>query len=43
MTSRAPIGYLAIAANEVSTNQGFKSIVCNEKLVSLNFILFTSI
>ena len=26
-TSRAPIGYTAIAANEVSTNQGFKSVV----------------
>lgn len=26
-SSRAPIGYTAIAANEISTNQGFKSIV----------------
>ncbi|MDE2773408.1 MAG: restriction endonuclease subunit S [Gemmatimonadota bacterium] len=26
-SSRAPIGYVAIAANAVSTNQGFKSIV----------------
>jgi type I restriction enzyme S subunit len=26
-TSRAPIGYTAIAANQISTNQGFKSIV----------------
>jgi type I restriction enzyme S subunit len=26
-TSRAPIGYTAIAANEMSTNQGFKSVV----------------
>ena len=26
-TSRAPIGYIAIAANPISTNQGFKSIV----------------
>jgi type I restriction enzyme, S subunit len=26
-TSRAPIGYTAIAVNEVSTNQGFKSVV----------------
>lgn len=26
-TSRAPIGYVAIAANEISTNQGFKSVV----------------
>ena len=26
-TSRAPIGYVAIATNSISTNQGFKSIV----------------
>lgn len=26
-TSRAPIGYTAIAANDVSTNQGFKSVL----------------
>ena len=26
-SSRAPIGYLAIASNEVTTNQGFKSVV----------------
>ena len=26
-TSRAPIGYVTIAANPISTNQGFKSIV----------------
>ncbi len=30
-SSRAPIGYLAIAKNEVSTNQGFKSIVPAKK------------
>ena len=29
-TSRAPIGYIAIAENEVSTNQGFKSITPND-------------
>lgn len=29
-SSRAPIGYVAIAANEVCTNQGFKSVVPNE-------------
>lgn len=30
-TSRAPIGYVAIASQGVCTNQGFKSIVVNEK------------
>ena len=29
-SSRAPIGYVAIAENEVCTNQGFKSVVPNE-------------
>lgn len=29
-SSRAPIGYVAIAENELCTNQGFKSIVPNE-------------
>lgn len=31
-SSRAPIGYIAIAANEVCTNQGFKSIVPNDSI-----------
>ena len=30
-SSRAPIGYVAIAANELCTNQGFKSVVPNER------------
>lgn len=34
-TSRAPIGYVAIAAESVCTNQGFKSVVANEKTDSL--------
>lgn len=29
-SSRAPIGYIAIAGNEVTTNQGFKSVVPND-------------
>ena len=29
-SSRAPIGYVAIANNELCTNQGFKSVVPNE-------------
>ena len=31
-SSRAPIGYIAIAANEITTNQGFKSVVPNENV-----------
>ena len=30
-SSRAPIGYVAIAANDMCTNQGFKSIIPNEE------------
>ena len=31
-SSRAPIGYIAIAQNELTTNQGFKSIVPNKQV-----------
>ena len=33
-SSRAPIGYVAIAANPICTNQGFKSIVPNKNVDS---------
>ena len=33
-SSRAPIGYVAIAANPVATNQGFKSFVLGDELLS---------
>ncbi len=35
LTTRAPVGYLAIANNEVATNQGFHSLVPNNKTNSL--------
>ena len=34
-SSRAPIGYCAIAENDICTNQGFKSIIPNENTDSL--------
>ena len=34
-SSRAPIGYTAIAANPISTNQGFKSIVPYDSSISV--------
>src|SRR5699024_243830 len=40
MSSRAPIGYLAIAKNQITTNQGFKSIVPNLNIGS-EFIYYT--
>ena len=33
-SSRAPIGYVVIAKNEMSTNQGFKNIIITESLIS---------
>lgn len=33
-SSRAPIGYVALAKNPICTNQGFKSIICDETKVS---------
>ena len=34
-SSRAPIGYIAIAENELSTNQGFKSLVPGSEEINL--------
>lgn len=33
LTTRAPIGKVAIAGNEMCSNQGLKNIICNDKLV----------
>lgn len=40
-SSRVPIGYLAIAADELATNQGFKSMIPDEKMRSVH-LLFPS-
>ena len=42
-TSRAPIGYIAIAANDVCTNQGFKSVVPNTDLIDSKFLYYSLI
>lgn len=43
-SSRAPIGYIAVAANEVTTNQGFKSVVPNENIgTTLTYYLLKSL
>lgn len=39
-SSRAPIGYIAIAGNELSTNQGFKSIIPNDAIVDNIFLYY---
>lgn len=40
LSSRAPIGYMAIARNELMTNQGFKSFI-PDKRYSTDFIYYT--
>lgn len=40
LTSRAPIGYIGVAANEICTNQGFKSIVPYKKY-GTEFVYYT--
>ncbi len=39
-SSRAPIGYVAIAAVPLCTNQGFKSVVPNEEIVDPRFLYY---
>ena len=39
-SSRAPIGYVAIAANDLCTNQGFKSIIPNTKVIDSEFLYY---
>nr|WP_315092449.1 restriction endonuclease subunit S [uncultured Prevotella sp.] len=39
-SSRAPIGYVAIASNTICTNQGFKSIICNKEIINPLFLYY---
>ena len=39
-SSRAPIGYVAIAGKELCTNQGFKSFVCNENFLHNQYLYY---
>lgn len=39
-SSRAPIGYVAIAGKDMTTNQGFKSIICNDNVVYNLFLYY---
>jgi type I restriction enzyme S subunit len=40
MTSRAPIGYIAIAEKELCTNQGFKSFIVDEDIIDNEFLYY---
>ena len=39
-SSRAPIGYVALAGKELCTNQGFKSFVCNEEILHNQYLYY---
>ena len=39
-SSRAPIGYVAIAKNQLSTNQGFKNLICDTQKVDIQFMYY---
>lgn len=39
-SSRAPIGYVAIAGKDLTTNQGFKSIICNDEMTCNMFVYY---
>ncbi|MDO5714894.1 MAG: restriction endonuclease subunit S, partial [Tissierellia bacterium] len=39
-SSRAPIGYIAIAKNEISTNQGFKSVIPYKDITTSDYIYY---
>ena len=40
LSSRAPIGYLALAGKSLCTNQGFKSMVCNKQYVLPEYLYY---
>ena len=40
LSSRAPIGYVAIAQNDICTNQGFKSLICKKEKANNLFIYY---
>ena len=40
LSSRAPIGYLALAGKPLCTNQGFKSMICNTKYILPEYLYY---
>ncbi len=40
LTTRAPIGYVAIAENEIATNQGFKNFVLKKNYADCKFVYY---
>ena len=39
-SSRAPIGYVAIAEKELCTSQGFRSLICNDKIAYSEYVYY---
>ena len=40
LSTRAPIGYVAIAGKELCTNQGFKSFVCKDDILYFQYLYY---
>ena len=40
LSSRAPIGYVALSRNDICTNQGFKSVICDEECVTHQYLFY---
>ena len=40
LSSRAPVGYVALAKNPICTNQGFKSVVCDTAKIQPLYLYF---
>ena len=40
ISTRAPIGYIAINSVECCTNQGFKSLICDANIVNSNYLYY---
>ena len=40
LSSRAPIGYLALAGKPLCTNQGFKSMICNKDIILPEYLYY---
>lgn len=40
-SSRAPVGYVALAGRPVATNQGFRSLVCDERVAIPEFVSYS--
>lgn len=40
LTTRAPIGYVAIAGKSVCTNQGFKNLICKKDIIDYIYMFY---